>query len=472
MRLIKILFTACSVVLGYTAQAQISLASAFTDHMVLQQKMKAPIWGWGVPSEVIKIVSSWNVKDTVTVTVNSSGCWKTNIRTPQAGGPYRLKICGSSEIELKDILIGEVWLCSGQSNMEWSHLQAVFNKEQEIAAANHPNIRVFHVPRGNSKQLQNSCEANWEVFTPSSMKKVSAIGYYFARELMQKMDVPIGIISSAFGGSPAEPWVPKQFIMNHPLLSENIVKDSIYWPEAGVLYNQMIYPITPYALAGTIWYQGESNVGSKISHSYGLLMSKLIDSWRGAFNNAAMPFYFVQIAPFKYDAISDSLAVATLREQQELVASQIEHTGMVVINDLVDNISDVHPQNKLDVGLRLANMAMAKTYHLPIASYQSPTYKSVRFKEGKAYISFSNVVTDLEIRGKQAIGFMIAEAGGEFIPATAIIKDGKVIVQAQGIKKPVAVRYCFDNTTIGTIFTKEGLPITPFRTDLRTSILK
>lgn len=468
----KVLITIYLFVLSSVVQAQISLSSPFTDHMVLQQKSKVAIWGKGNPLETIKIVGSWRGKDTVKVKVDIKGHWMSEIKTTQAGGPYTLHVLGSSSVKLKDIMLGEVWLCSGQSNMEWCHLQPVFNQEQEIAAANHPNLRILHIPRGGSKQLQDSCHGVWEECTPESMKKSSAVGYYFGRELMLKMNVPIGIISNSYGGSPAEAWVPKQVVENNPILNKNVVTNAVHWPEPGFLYNKMIHPIIPYTLAGTIWYQGESNVGSEKSLSYGLLMEKLIESWRGLFNNKKMPFYLVQIAPFEYGGISDLLAVATLREQQELVASEVPYTGMVVVSDLVDNIKDIHPQNKLDVGIRLANMAMADNYKMAIKSYCSPTYRDVKFKGDKAYVSFYNVVTDMEIRGSNAIGFMIAGDDGKFVNATALIESGVVIVQAKEVSKPTAVRYCFDHSTIGNVFTEEGLPLAPFRTDLRTQMLK
>ncbi len=467
MKYLKLIVFTILVAVCSKVQAQVSLSSPFTDHMVLQQRSNAPIWGWGAPGEKIKIIGSWSIKDTVAVTVNPSGCWKTEIKTPKAGGPYTLQVNGTSEIELTDVMIGEVWICGGQSNMEWSHLGSVSNKEEEIAAATHTNLRIFHVGKQGAKSLQNRCDATWEQCTPSSMKRTSAIGYYFARKLMQDMNVPVGIIVSAWGGTSAELWMPEDSTATHAVLKLNDIKEAYYRPNSfGELYNQMINPMASYKLAGAIWYQGESNI--PVADTYALLMKKLINSWRTTFDKD-LPFYFVQIAPFVYNNDPDSLP-AVLREQQELAMKTIPNSGMVVINDLVDDIKNIHPKNKLDVGIRLANMAMAKSYGLPITSYQSPTYKSVEFKRDKAYISFYDIVTDLEIKGEHSVGFKIAGDDGEFVDASAIIDDGVVIVRAKGVKNPVAVRYCFDRATIGNVFTKEGLPLAPFRTDNRSAI--
>lgn len=467
----KIVMIVCFVAMCCTAKGQISLASPFTDNMVLQQKTEVQIWGWGAPSEEIKISGSWSSSDTVSVIVNDMGCWSTKIATVKAGGPYTLTVLGMDRVELKNVMLGEVWLCSGQSNMEWTHNQGLNNSEKEIAQANHPNIRIYHIPRRGSETLQNSCDAQWTECNSNTMASTSAVAYFFARELTEKMDVPVGIVVSSWAGTPANVWVPENVITSHPYLNSVKHGKSPYFPnQTAVAYNQMINPLVPYTLAGAIWYQGESDTGERASLGYGLLMKRLIESWRGAFNNSELPFYFVQIAPFS--GYSTTPFAAILREQQELVVSQVPQTGMVVINDLVEDINDVHPRNKLDVGVRLANMAMAKTYDLPIKSYQSPTYKSVVFKRDKAYVSFDNILTEIEVRGKTIVGFMIADTSGVFVPAKAILNDGVVIVSAKGIKTPTAVRYCFDSATIGNLFTKEGLPFAPFRTDSRSSMLK
>ncbi|MGL5620664.1 MAG: sialate O-acetylesterase [Tannerellaceae bacterium] len=442
--------------------AQINLPSVFTDHMVLQQNSEAAIWGWGNASETVRIVGSWNTADTIAVKVDNAGKWSGKLKTANAGGPYTIEVMGSSRVKLNDVMLGEVWLCSGQSNMEWSHNHDVFNKEEEIAAANHPNLRIFHIPKRGDAYPQNDCTAQWEVSSPESMRRTSAVGYFFARELMEQLDVPVGIIVSAWGGTPAEVWTPAPLIEANKTLREAKITPTPWWPEQpGALYNQMINPVVPYKLAGSIWYQGESNRVNP--SSYGLLMKTMIEGWRSAFDNN-FPFYFVQIAPHTYN--SDTNGPALLREQQELVAKEVPNTGMVVVSDLVDDIKNIHPKNKLDVGKRLANMAMAKTYGKPVVAIESPLFESVSFKGNKAYVSFANLKDGLVMNGKKAEALSIAGEDMKFYPANAKIENGTLVVWAKEVKKPVAVHYMFDDSSIGNLFSKEGLPIAPFRTEV------
>lgn len=443
-------------------QAQISLPSVFTDHMVLQQKSDVPVWGWGVASGTIKVVGSWAPKDTATTVVRSDGTWETTLKTTEAGGPYTLSILGNGSRELKDVMLGEVWLCSGQSNMEWTPMSNIDNRDEEIAAANHPDIRFFHIPKRGATTPQNNCEASWAACTPDVMKNTSAVAYFFGRNLQKDLNVPIGLIVSAWGGTPAEVWTPEERVMENPQIRD-AMPDKTYpwWPvEPGVLYNQMINPIVPYSLAGAIWYQGESNRDHP--DSYGILLKTMIESWRKSFKKD-FPFYLVQIAPYTYNAGDNGAAL--VREHQEWVSRTVPETGMVVVSDCVADIKNIHPTNKQDVGLRLANLAMGKTYGQLASGYESPVFNGMTVNKNKVVISFLHAENGLVCKDKQITGFMIAGEDGVFEPGKAQIKDNTVIVTSPRVKQPVTVRYCFDDATVGNLFNKEGLPVAPFRTD-------
>lgn len=443
-------------------QAQLSLPSVFADHMVLQQKSEVPVWGWGAAGGTIKVVGSWAPKDTATAEIRSDGSWKTTLKTAAAGGPYTLYILGNGNRELKDVMLGEVWLCSGQSNMEWTPMHNIDNRDEEIAAANYPDIRFFHIPKRGANTPQNNCEATWAACTPDVMKNTSAAAYFFGRDLQKALNVPVGLIVSAWGGTPAEVWVPEEEVMNNPRIRD-IMPDKTYpwWPvEPGVLYNQMIHPIVPFGLAGAIWYQGESNRDHP--DSYGILLKTMIENWRKDFKKD-LPFYLVQIAPFTYNAGDNGAAL--VREHQEWVARTVPNTGMVVISDCVADITNIHPTDKQSVGLRLANMALGKTYGRLDGGFESPMFSSITINKNKAIISFLNAGSGLMCKDKQITGFRIAGADGVFEPAKVKIKDNTVIVTSPQVKNPVAVQYCFDDATIGNLFNKEGLPVAPFRTD-------
>ncbi len=441
--------------------AKITVPSIFSDNMVLQQNSEVAIWGWASPSEDIKIVSSWNKNDTVKIRCNNDAKWSTTIKTINAGGPYTIEIIGKSRLNLQNIMLGEVWLCSGQSNMEWSINSKIFNGEEEASKAANPNIRIFHIQNIGAEYPQLNCNANWVAATTESVRNTSAVGYFFARELQRKLNVPVGIIVAAWGGTPAEPWIEKSRIETNADLDrfKNKVKVD-WWPSTpGRLYNSMIYPIAPYGIAGTIWYQGESNC---VNHSvYSSLMKTLIENWRTDFKKE-FPFYFVQIAPFDYKEKGKS---EFLREQQEMVLKSVPKTGMVVISDLVDDIKNIHPKNKIDVGKRLANYALSETYSQNVGAYKSPMYESFSIKKDKITLNFSNVITGLKSMGKAPIKFMVADENRKFDLATAKIVGKQIVLTSSIIKNPVAVRFCFDDTSMPDVFSTEGLPLAPFRTD-------
>ena len=441
--------------------AKIILPSVFSDNMVLQQNSQVAIWGWSDPGETVRIVTSWNTKDTIKVKADNSSKWTTSIKTIGAGGPYSIQILGNGKAELSNVMLGEVWICSGQSNMEMSVNWKLINGEEDAAKAINPNIRIFHVQKIGAEYPQQNCNATWTVCSPETMRSTSAVGYFFARELQQKLNVPVGIIVSAWGGTPAEVWIEKSRIENNPVLNKAKYTDHYDgWPgAAGTTYNSMIAPVVPFGIAGAIWYQGESNIGNY--PVYSLLKKTLIENWRANFKKD-FPFYFVQIAPYDYGVNGKS---AYLREQQEMTTKIVPNTGMVVISDLVDNIKDIHPKNKVDVGKRLAAFALAETYQLNVGEYKSPFYESMKIEKGKAIISFRNAVAGLKCTAKTPARFLIAGEDQKFVEATAKIEGSTVVVSSKLVKTPVAVRFCFDNTTMPDIFSTNGLPVAPFRTD-------
>ena len=440
---------------------KIILPSVFSDNMVLQQNSKVAIWGWSDPSETVKIITSWNSKDTIKVKSDNTSAWKTNIQTIGAGGPYIIHIIGNGKVELKNVMLGEVWICSGQSNMEMSVNWKLINGEEEAAKANNPNIRIFHIQKIGAEYPQQNCNATWTTCTPETMRATSATGYFFARELQQKLNVPVGIIVSAWGGTPAEVWIEKSRIENNPELNKAKYSDKFDgWPgNPGTLYNSMIYPIVPYGIAGAIWYQGESNIGNP--QIYSQLMKTLIENWRADFKKD-FPFYFVQIAPYTYGANSKA---EYLREQQDLASKTVANTGMVVISDLVDDVKNIHPKNKLDVGKRLATFALAETYKQNVGEYKSPAYQSMQVEKGKIRLTFDHAASGLKCTGKSPEKFLIAGDDKNFVPATAKIEGNTIVLSSKLVKVPVAARFCFDDATMPDVFSTEGLPLAPFRTD-------
>lgn len=442
----------------------VSLPPIFTDHMVLQQNSSASVWGCGNANSTIKIVGEWAEEDTISTKVNCFGRWKTTIPTDKGGGPYTLQIFdGKSKVVLKDILLGEVWLCSGQSNMEWAPNNGLTNIEREVSDANCPDIRIFNTAKRASRFLQEDCHGQWETCTPEVMRKRSSVAYFFARHLRDSLKVPVGIMISAWGGTPAEAWTPTEVIQDNPdFRLHQIKRTSRSWPmEAGVLYNQMIRPLLPFTFAGVIWYQGETNVDNP--HFYGHLIKNMIESWRREAGRC-FPFYQVQIAPYLYN--SKNYSSALVREAQEWVTRHTAETGLAVISDCVEDLSTIHPINKRPVGKRLADIALAKKYKVLNRIHESPFLKHSEVKGDKIVLTFSSAQNGIVCRDKEAIGMEIAGPDGIFVKANVSInKENQLLISSPKIKTPVSARYCFDDATIGNLFNKEGYPVAPFRTE-------
>jgi sialate O-acetylesterase len=455
--LVVLLFTWCI----FSSSAKIILPSVFSDNMVLQQNSEVAIWGWSNPGETVKIVAGWNATDTIKITSDNMSKWKAFIKTDKAGGPYTIQIIGEGGLELKNVMLGEVWICSGQSNMEWKLGWNIFKGEEEAAKANHPNIRIFNIPKISAEYPQQDCRATWTVCSPEISLETSAVGYFFAQQLQEKLNVPVGIIVTCWGGTPAEVWIDKSRIETNPELNKDKYNEQHGgWPgNPGVCYNSMIFPVIPYEIAGAIWYQGESNCSNY--QIYANLMKTLIDNWRTDFKKD-FPFYFVQIAPYNYGEKGTSEFV---REQQDLVSKAVTNTGMVVVSDLVDDVKDIHPKDKLNVGKRLANYALAETYKQNVGACKSPSFKSMQVEKGKVILNFNDVLTGIKCTGKTPKKFLIAGDDKKFVPAAAKIEGTTVVLSSKLVKNPVAVRFCFDDTSVPDIFSNEGLPLAPFRTD-------
>lgn len=458
MKKSSLLVFLCTLVI--VSHATIRLPAVLGSNMVLQQQSAVKLWGWCNPAEKITITTSWNNKtDTLKGTRDAN--FQVTVQTPAAGGPYTITFKGSNTIVLENVLIGEVWVCSGQSNMEFGYHQKLKDVIDELPTCYNNNIRFFYIPKTTAKYPQDDCDAKWTICDSNSLKSFSAVGYFFGRKLNKDLNVPIGLVNSNWGGTPAEVWTPDSLVNNDPELkaADEKQKPSVGWPYLpGVTYNAMIAPITNYAIAGTIWYQGESN--TETAATYGKLFTTMIDAWRKAWNKE-FPFYYVQIAPYKYAGKNIG---ALLREQQTKSMS-LPKTGMVVITDLVNDTNNIHPTDKHDVGARLANWALSETYNKEGIVYKSPMFKSMEVKKDKAYLTFDNAPNGLMIKGKTVAELYIAGSDQQFYPAEAKIEKDKLVVWSKQVKEPVAVRFGFSNTAIGNLFSKEGLPVCPFRTD-------
>lgn len=445
------------LLISSTMMANVSLPNIFSDNMVLQRNSEVKIWGWANPKEEIKLVSSWNNQEYKTV-ANNQAKWELTIKTPEAGGPFTISIKGYNEVVLKNILIGEVWLCSGQSNMEMSVSWGIDDGEEEMKNAANPNIRFFTVPKLTATSPQNNLLGNWTESTPETMKYFSAIGYFFAKRLREDLkNVPIGLISSNWGGTPAEIWMPEDVVNNDPLLLENAKKlnEQEYGPrQPGRAYNAMIYPIVGFKIAGTLWYQGESNVGSLV---YDKTLGALITSWRKEWNDN-FPFYYVQIAPFKTG--SNNFSNVTVRNSQRKLLKEVSKTGMVVISDISDTI-DIHPKNKKSVGIRLANLALAETYKTNSNLVNSPLLKDIKIEKNKVIVSF-DYADGLYFKDKKSNQFEVAGTDGTFYPAEASIKNNEVILTSKKVVNPAKVRFAWGNTTQSDLFNKANLPASCF----------
>lgn len=453
---IKYFSTLCLLVLAQLSWA-VSLPAVFSDNMVLQQNSELIIWGWGKPMEKISINTPWD-GNTLNTEATNQGTWSVFVKTPKGSmTPYNLSIKGYNEIVLKNVLIGEIWLCSGQSNMEWSANMGINSAQDEVKQAKYPNIRFFSVVHRTATAPQIDLEGAWAECSPESMQNFSAVGYFFARKLQAELKVPIGIINSSWGGTPAECWMPAEAFEGNELISTAAAKlEPVRWgpTEIARIYNAMIEPLTKFKIAGALWYQGESNVST--AYAYKETMTALITSWRKKWS-LEFPFYYCQIAPYKYENPAEG---AALRDAQRRTLS-VPNTGMVVTSDIGDT-SDIHPRNKQDVGLRLANLALVKHYKASNTVVAGPIYLNSRAKTGQMFVYFANA-EGLNFKGDKITHFELAGEDGVFYPAEATIsKDNLVIVQSEKVPRPTMVRYAWGNTATPNLFNGAGLPASCF----------
>ena len=442
------------VVLG-TSLAQTRFSPMFSDHMILQRNSTVLIWGWSVAEQEVSLKVSWN-EDTYRVKCDDDARWEVLVPTPAAGGPYQITL--NDSIEINDVLIGEVWLCAGQSNMEWTALSGIDHAAEAIQEANNYQIRFFSVPKASSDKPQLKCGGSWSLCTSETMPSFSAVAYFFGKELNAYLDVPIGLIHSSWGGTFAEHWTPRTIIDGDAQFSkwEKSFENNPYPPmAASVLYNAMIHPIIPFEIAGVIWYQGEANTFNPMV--YRRLFPAMVESWRAAWKKE-FPFYYVQIAPFRY---SKPLTGALVQEAQ-LMSLSTPNVGMVVSND-IGNVNDIHPQNKLDVGRRLAYWALNKTYRKDLIC-SGPIYKSME-REGNRLRIYFDYSGGLQLTASTVDNFLIAGPDRVFYPAIVTIKANTLLAEHPKIDQPVALRYAFSNTAIGNLFNAAGLPASAFRTD-------
>jgi sialate O-acetylesterase len=422
------------------ARADVKLPSVIGSRMVLQRDAPLPIWGWADPGEEVTVALG---SATASTRADDKGNWQVRLPAQKADGKaHTLTVSGKNKIELTGVLIGEVWVGSGQSNMEWP-LIATHGAKEAIAAANHPNIRLFHVPKVQTKEPARDVKAEWKVCAPAAVPGFSAVLYYFGLRLHKELGVPVGLINSSWGGSPIEPW-------------------TVTTKGSGRMHNGMIAPLMPFAVRGVVWYQGESNVGNGLM--YRDKMKALIAGWRRTWGKD-MPFYFVQIAPWA--PAKGGYAPGKLPElwEAQVASLKIPGTGMVVTTDLVDNIRDIHPRNKKDVGNRLALWALAKDYGKKGIVYSGPLYRSLKVEGDKVTLSFAHTGGGLKSRdGKPLTEFEIAGEDDKFVPAQAVIKGNTVVVSAKEVAHPTQVRFGWRKRANPNLANEKGLPASPFRT--------
>ena len=491
------------------AHADVRLPKILSDHMVLQADKPATIWGWADVGEKVTVSIAGK---TASATADAKGKWSVSISIPASTEAQEMTVVGKNTLKISDILTGEVWVCSGQSNMEWP-LKLADNAESEAAAAKFPLIRHFKVTKATAAAPQEDVEGTWAVCAPETVGEFTAVGYFFGRELHQQLSgKAIGLIGSNWGGTPAESWASRASLEAEPSMKplldrweqqiaaydpakakEGYEKAKAAWeiqataakaegkpvpraPQVPVapeknpnrpatLYNGMLAPLLPLAVKGAIWYQGESNVSR--AQQYKTIFPLMIQNWRKDFNHPELPFYFVQIAPYRYNKANpkaDTTPCAELWEAQLETLRKVPHTGMAVTMD-VGNLDNIHPTNKQDVGKRLALWALAKDYGVKGLTYSGPLYKEAKVEGGKIRISFENADGLKTKDGAPLSFFTIAGEDKVFSPAEATIEGSSIVVSSKDVEKPVAVRFAWREDALPNLVNGANLPASPFRSD-------
>lgn len=457
------------------AQAKITLSPVIGDNMVLQQKSDVALWGIAEPDSKISVTASWT-KRKVTTTSDSDGRWFVRIATPTAGGPYEMTFSDGEKLTISDVLIGEVWICSGQSNMRMPmkgfYGQPVAGSAEYIVSARpEREVRLCRVKENRSFEPQTTCKAEWRKHEPDAVSEISAAAYFFARLLNESLDVPVGVIEAAWGGSPIEAW------MDRSLLETEFASDfdlSFYQKgkyegknqhhAPGVIYNGMLAPIIPYTAKGFLWYQGCANRTQP--ELYMRMQPAFAKMLRERWGDENMPFYFAQIAPYGYDNKPDDPSAGLFMDAQAKTLDMIPNSGMVATHDIGDRYT-IHPPDKKTVGHRFAFLALTRNYGVKGIEPDSPRLKTVEYSPNKAVLTFNVSKLGLNPHLKDLAGFELAGEDKIFHPAVArISKDGMTVtVNCASVPEPVAVRYGIHNYSKATVFNSSGIPITPFRTD-------
>jgi sialate O-acetylesterase len=495
----RALITSFIIVLaGITAAAQLKLPALIADNMVLQQQATISLWGWDNPGQQVTIAASWN-KKALHTTTGSNGNWLLELNTPKAGGPFTISIAGSSSATIRNVLLGEVWLASGQSNMEFfmgktsnGSYNGVPAYEQEIRAADYPLIRMIDVPNTVADEPADDFAGQWKICSPQTADTFSAVAYYFARSVHTATGLPVGIINATWGGTPAESWTRKDILQKdssfavileryksqcaaYPAAMEAFKAELEKWKadtsktKAAVprepmgprnnkspykLYNGMIAPLLQYTIKGTIWYQGENNADR--AFQYRRLFPAMIANWRSDFHQPHMPFYFVQISPHRSQN-------PEIRDAQLHTLKTVPFTGMAVTTDNGDSLN-IHPRNKKLVGERLARWALRNQYGKKDTVVSGPLYKSMITAGNKIRVSF-DYAEGMHTTANSLTEFTIAAADGIFVTANALIEGKTILVWSDAITAPVAVRFAWRNIPHPDLYNKAGLPASPFRTD-------
>lgn len=470
----RILFTACIAFFAFLAHADVKLPKIFADHMVLQRDQEIPVWGWADPRERVEVV----FKDKSYKTrADKAGKWQLKMAASEAGGPYTFTVKGENSLSLKDVLVGDVWLLGGQSNMEWP-LSKTNGAEDSIKLADYPKIRLFEVGKNVSIfPIEDVPEASWNLTTPETIADFSAIGYYFGKRIHQDLNVPIGLLDINWGGTVSEAWTSPEALLTHPDFQEKIDsyrangeasftnsedKGPNSWPAS--LYNGMLEPVIPFGIKGALWYQGESNAGR--AYQYRDIFPLMIQDWRKQWGQGDFPFLWVQLANFKQPVDEPAGSDwAELREAQSMTLS-LPHTGQAVIIDRGE-ANDIHPRDKWTVGERLAATAKKVAYGMDVV-FSGPTFQKMEVEGSKARIIFDRLGSGLKINDKYGYvkGFAVAGEDKVFHWANAYQDGDDIIVFSDKVANPISVRYGWgDNPDDVNVYNQEGLPASPFRTD-------
>jgi sialate O-acetylesterase len=512
-RLLLYLFSlTLTIIISIRLGAELWGPSVISNNMVLQQNSEVSIWGWAKPDQVISFKASWGMEE-IETRADGYGRWIFKVKTPPFGGPYTITIRGENKITLKNIMVGEVWVCSGQSNMlypvykefipfstEKTKVLKVKNFRKEIKSANYPEIRMFTVQPDTASHLKLDCRGSWEICSPQTVPDFSAVGYFFGRKLHKELDVPIGLIHTSVGGSTAEAWIKREFLEKNPelnfvlkqfeetkkeynkklnewKLNREVSKKNIPEPPKpkvlirpqkvpSFVYNAMLNPIIPYTIKGVIWYQGEGNAHPGKARNYRDIFMALVKNWREEWGQGKLPFYFVQLPNFKdkqKEAVENS-DWAIVREAQLVTLQSTPNTGMAITIDLGEE-DNVHPDNKQDVGMRLALWALHNSYDRELV-YSGPICESIEIENDRVRLDFNYVGEGLLALGDTLKGFAVAGADKKFHWADSrIINRNSVIVRSKKVPKPIAVRYGWADNPVCNLYNSEGLPASPFRTD-------